>query len=130
MSLVNIWLHVRSNDSFVSCFVHSFRVSCVRFVYRAFVSCIVRFSYRSCEALVRFSFASFAFSVRLRFVRIVNIYDPGSVPVLCLGKYTLECQLSNWHDISMFILNGAVGYTNNILPLFKFQAYSGFHYLF
>ena len=33
MSLDNIWL--RSNDSFV-------RVSCVRFVCRSFVSCIVR----------------------------------------------------------------------------------------
>jgi hypothetical protein len=33
LSLDNIWL--RSNDSFV-------RVSCVRFVYRSFVSCIVR----------------------------------------------------------------------------------------
>ena len=68
--------------AFVSCIVRSFRVSFVRFVYRAFVrlrfpyssfvsfrsfeyrafvSCIVRFSYRSCEAFVRFSFASFAF---------------------------------------------------------------------
>ena len=49
------------------------------FVYRAFVSCIVRFSYRSCEAFVHFSFVSFAFFVRLRLVRIVNLYDPGSV---------------------------------------------------
>jgi hypothetical protein len=64
-------LHVRFNDSFL-------RVSCVGFVYRAFVSCIVRFSYHSCEAFVRFSFVSFAFSVCLRFVRIVNLYDPGS----------------------------------------------------
>ena len=30
------------------------RVSCVPFVYRAFVSCIVHFSYHSCEAFVRF----------------------------------------------------------------------------
>ena len=61
------------------CVVGSFRVSCVRFVYRAFfVSCIVRFSYRSCEAFVRFSFVSFAFFVRLRLVRIVSLYDPGS----------------------------------------------------
>ena len=114
----------------VSCIVHSFRVSCVRFVYRVFVLCIVRFSYRSCEASVRFSFASFAFSVRLRFVCIVNLYDPGSAPVLCLGKYTLECQLSIWHDIIIFIPKGTVGFTNNILPMFKFQAYSGFHNLF
>ena len=90
MSLDNIWL--RSNDSFVrvacfgfvyrafvSCIVHSLGVSCVRFVYRAFASCIVRFSHRSCEAFVRFSFVSFAFSVRLRFLRIVSLYDPGSV---------------------------------------------------
>ena len=49
------------------------------FVYRAFASCIVRFSYRSCEAFVRSSFISFAFSVRLRFVRNVNLYEPGSV---------------------------------------------------
>jgi hypothetical protein len=49
------------------------------FVYRAFVSCIVRFSYRSCEAFVRFSFVSFAFFVRLCLVHIVNLYDPGSV---------------------------------------------------
>ena len=60
----------------VSCIVRSFCVSCIRFVYRAFVSCIVRFSYRSCEVFVRFSFA---FSVCLHFVRIVNLYDPGSV---------------------------------------------------
>jgi hypothetical protein len=59
--------------------VRSFRVSCVRIVYRAFVSCIVRFLYRSCEAFVRFSFVSFAFFVRLCLVRIVNLYDPGSV---------------------------------------------------
>ena len=116
--------------AFVSRIVHSFRVSCFRLVYRAFVSCIVRFSYRSCEAFVRFSFASFAFSVRLRFVRIANLYGPGSVPVLCLGKYTLECQLSIWHDISIFIPKGTVGFTNNLLPMFKFQAYSGFYNLF
>ena len=51
------------------------------FVYRAFVSCIVRFPYRSCEAFARFSFVSFAFSVRLHFVRIVHLYDPGSANV-------------------------------------------------
>ena len=92
MLLDNIWLHVRSNDSFVrvscigflyrtfvSCIVHSFRVSCVCFVHRAFVSCIVRFLYRWCEAFVRLSFVSFAFSIRLRFVRIVNLYDPGNI---------------------------------------------------
>ena len=70
--MYNVWLHVRSNDSFV-------RVACVGFVYRAFVSCIVRFSNRLCEAFVRFPFVSFAVFVRLRLVRIVNIYDPGSV---------------------------------------------------
>ena len=88
MSLDNIWL--RSNDSFVrvSCvrFVYHSFVSCIvrsfacvfrivrsfhfnrSFVYRAFVSCIVRFSYRSCETFVR-----------LRLVRIVNLCDPGSI---------------------------------------------------
>ena len=116
--------------AFVSCIVLSFRVSCVRFVYRVFVLCIVRFSHRLCEAFVRFSFASFAFSVRLPFVCIVNLYDPGYVPVLCLGKYTLECQLSIWHDISIFIPKGTVGFTNNLLTMFKFPAYSGFHNLF
>ena len=57
--------------AFASCIVRSFRVSCVCFVYRVFVSCIVpsfRISCRSCEAFVR-----------LRFVCIVNLYDPGSV---------------------------------------------------
>ena len=69
------------NDSFV-------HVSCVRFVYRSFLSCIVRLrfpyssfvSFRSC--IVRFShrsFVSFAFFVRLRLVRIISLYDPGSV---------------------------------------------------
>ena len=47
--------------------------------FRAFALCIVRFSYRSCEAFVCFSLASFALFVRLHFVRIVNLYDPGSV---------------------------------------------------
>ena len=69
MSTLNVFASFRS-------FV---RVSCVRFVYRAFVSCIVCFSYRSCEAFVCFSFVSFAFVVRLRLVRIVSLYDPGSV---------------------------------------------------
>ena len=68
-------------SSFVS-FRSFVRVSCVRFVHRAFVSCIVRFSYRSCEAFVRFSFVSFAFFVRLRLVRIVSLYDPGSADVV------------------------------------------------
>jgi hypothetical protein len=67
-----------SYSSFVS-FRSFVRVSCVRFVYRAFVSCIVRFSNRLCEAFVRFLFVSFAVFVRLRLVRIVSIYDPGSV---------------------------------------------------
>ena len=61
--------------------MRSLRVSCVRFVYRAFVSCIVRFSYRSCETFVRFSFVSSAFFACLRLVRIVSLYDPGSVVV-------------------------------------------------
>ena len=55
------------------------RVSCVRFVYRAFVSYIVCFSYRSCEAFVCFSFVSFALVVPLRLGRIVSLCDPGSV---------------------------------------------------
>ena len=42
-------------SSFVS-FRSFVRVSCVRFVYHAFASCIVRFSYHSCEAFVRFLF--------------------------------------------------------------------------
>ena len=58
------------------------RVSCVCFMYRAFDSCIVRFSYRSFQAFVRFSFVLFAFFARLRLVRIVNLYDPGSVLVV------------------------------------------------
>jgi hypothetical protein len=32
-----------------------------------------------------------------------------------------------WHDISIFIPNGAVGYTNNVLPMCKFPAAYGFH---
>ena len=73
MSLDNIWL--RSND-FLVC------VSCVRFLYRSFASCIhsfhfvrsciMHFPYRSCEA-----FVLFAFFIRLRLVHIVNLYDPG-----------------------------------------------------
>ena len=65
--------------SFDSCIVRSLRVSCVHFVYRAFVSYILRFSCRSCEAFVRFPFVLFAFFVRLHFVHSVNLYDPGSV---------------------------------------------------
>ena len=44
--------------------MHSFRVSCGFRIVR-----------------VTRSFVSFAFFVRLRLVRIVNLYDPGSVPV-------------------------------------------------
>ena len=50
-------------------------------MYHALVSCIVRFSHRSCEAFFRFSFLSFAFFARLRLVRVVRLCDPGSVPV-------------------------------------------------
>ena len=78
MSLDNIWLQVRSNDSFV-------RVSCVGFMYCAFVSCIICFSYRSCEAFVRFSFA---FSIRLHFVHIVSLFDPGFVMMSFLTYIT------------------------------------------
>jgi hypothetical protein len=46
----------------------------------------VCFSYRSCEVFVRFSFVSFAFFVRLRLVRIVNLYDAGSVNVRKIRK--------------------------------------------
>ena len=60
-------------------FVYRALVLCILRTYRVFVSFIVHFSYRSCEAFVRFSFVLFAFSVRLHFVRIVNLYDPGSV---------------------------------------------------
>ena len=56
--------------AFASCIVRSFRVSFVC-VYRIVRSCIVRFSHRS--------FVSFAFFVRLRLVRIISLYDPGSV---------------------------------------------------
>ena len=79
--------------AFVSCIVHSFvcvfrivrsfHFVCSRIVrsFRVFVSCIVRFSYRSCETFVRFSL-SLRFSFALRLVRIVNLYDPGSVSYL------------------------------------------------
>ena len=83
--------------AFASCIVRSFRVSCVRFVYRAFVSCIVRsfrISYVFRVVRVKRSFVSFAFFVRLRLVRIVNLYDPGSVGVLC--SYTICSR----HDIT------------------------------
>ena len=94
--------------SFVSCIVRTFHVLCVRsfsfFVrfislvrscivrsFRVFVSCIVRFSYRSCETSVRFSCVSFAFFVRLCLVRIVNWYDPGSVyHSLSFGKFSCD----------------------------------------
>jgi len=94
----------------VSCIVHSFvcvfRIVrsfhfvclCIVRSFRVFVSCIVRFSHRSCESFVRFSFrlrfsyrsceAFVRLSLRLRFsfalrlVRIVNLYDPGSVSPL------------------------------------------------
>ena len=116
MSLDNIWL--RSNNSFVrvSCvrfvycsfvcafriirsfhFVRSFvRVLCVRFVYREFASCIVRFSYHSCEAFVRFSFVLFAFFVRLRLVRIVRsrLWDEVSNLYRCLAPYQVAVNLA------------------------------------
>ena len=51
--------------------MRSFRVSFARFVYRAFASCIVRFSYRSFEAFVRFVcvFRSFAFGAYCKLIR-------------------------------------------------------------
>jgi hypothetical protein len=63
-----------------SCIVRSFvcvfrivrlfvSVSCFRFVYRAFTSCIVHFSYRSCEAFAHFSFVSFAFGAYCKLIR-------------------------------------------------------------
>ena len=77
-----------------------FRVSSVRFVYRAFASYIVRLSCCSCEAFVRCSFVSFAFFVRLRFVRIVKLYDPGSVckgieGTPCIEKVENNCVYAN-----------------------------------
>ena len=74
--------------SFVSCIVRSF--VCVFRIVRSFQfvrSCIVRFSYRSCEAFARFSFVSFAFFVRLRLVRIASLYDPGSVFATFINFY-------------------------------------------
>ena len=56
------------------------------FVHGVFNSCILCFSYRSCEVFVRFSFVSFPFFVRLRLVRIVNLYDAGSVNVRKIRK--------------------------------------------
>ena len=56
-----------------------FHVSCVRFVYSAFFVSFVS-SVRS--FFVRLSFVLFAFFVRLRLVRIVSLYDPGSVLVV------------------------------------------------
>ena len=87
MSLDNIGL--RSNDSFV-------RVSCVR----SFVSCIVHFSYRSCETFVRFSLVSFAFFLRLRLVRIVNLYDPGSVVIDTLNIQMHDSSIS-WLELGL-----------------------------
>jgi hypothetical protein len=57
-------------SSFVS-FRSFVRVSCVCFVYRAFVSCIVRFSYHSCEAFVRFVcvFRLLAFGAYCKLIR-------------------------------------------------------------
>ena len=63
---------------------------------RAFVSCIVRFTYHSCETFVRFSFVSFVFSVRLRLVRIVNLYDPRFVTDHC--PKSVYCQ--SMHGLS------------------------------
>ena len=63
---INIMRKKYIHISFVR-FVHLFHVSCVCFVYSFRVSC-VRFVYR-------------AFFVRLRFMRIVNLYDPGSVHI-------------------------------------------------
>ena len=67
-SFASVFHIVRSFHFVRSCIVRSFRVSCV-------------FLYRLCEVFVRFSFISFAFLVRLRLVRIVNLYDPWYVPV-------------------------------------------------
>jgi hypothetical protein len=94
--LDNIWL--RSNDSYV-------RVSCVRFVYRSFASCIVRSfvcifsivssfhfvrsrivrSFRvSCFHFVyRAFFVSFVWSVRLFFVRFVCVFCSFAVGAYC-----------------------------------------------
>jgi hypothetical protein len=76
------FVHLRfPYSSFVS-FPSFVRVSSARFVYRAFVSCIVRSLRVSCVfRIVRLkrSFVSCAFFVRLRLVRIVNLYDPGYV---------------------------------------------------
>ena len=66
--------------AFVSCIVRLFRVSCVRFVYRAFVSCILRSFRISCVFRVVRVKRSFVFRwFRLRFVHSVSLYDTGSV---------------------------------------------------
>jgi hypothetical protein len=53
------------------CFPYSSFVSFRSFVYRAFISCIVHFSYCSCEAFVRFVcvFRSFAFGAYCKLIR-------------------------------------------------------------
>jgi hypothetical protein len=76
-SFVSFRLFVRS------CIVRSFRVSCVRSFRVSCVFSIVRvkrsFIFRSFRLC--FSFVSFVFFVRLRLVRIVSLYDPGSALV-------------------------------------------------
>ena len=105
--------------AFVSCIVHSFRVSCICFMYRAFVSYIVRFSCHSCEAFVRFSFFSFAFFVRLRFVRSVSLYDPGSVCTVYQNvlfyKYCCYIFQGNDFDSSQGLLGGSVNRLSNMV---------------
>ena len=85
------WLVRFVYRSFVLCIVRSFVcvfriVSSFHFVrsfmYRAFFSCILRSLRVSCVfriVRVKRSFASCAFFARLRMVRNVNLYHPGSV---------------------------------------------------
>ena len=65
-SFVCVFRIVRSFHFVHSCIECSFHVSCIFRIVR-----------------VKHSFVSFAFFVHLHLVRIVNLYDPGSVPTLC-----------------------------------------------
>jgi hypothetical protein len=101
-SFVCVFHIVRSFHFVRSCIMRSFRVSCLRFV-----SFILRFSYRSCEAFVHFSFVSFAFSVRLRLVRIVNLYDPGCVVTIVTIISLTPVQLEKIISIVLYISKSA-----------------------
>ena len=73
------WFIISTIHARAKIIVRSFRVSCVFRIVR-----------------VKRSFVSFAFSVRLRLVRIVNLYDPGSVTDHC--PKSVYCQ--SMHGLS------------------------------